>query len=135
MIGTTELIASLDLGTTSARAIIFNAEGRPLAACQKPLTQYFPHDGWVEQDAEVEVQMAQRQPCNVVGNEGCEGAVGKTVGCEILERCVVAECCHQAQRAGANQSGCLMRPGILLIHEFWQTDNQEADQRQQKNPY
>ena len=47
MNGTTELIASLDLGTTSARAIIFNAEGRPLAACQKPLTQYFPHDGWV----------------------------------------------------------------------------------------
>ena len=52
MYGTTELIASLDLGTTSARAIIFNAEGRPLAASQKPLTQYFPHDGWVEQDAE-----------------------------------------------------------------------------------
>lgn len=49
MYGTTELIASLDLGTTSARAIIFNAEGRPLAASQKPLTQYFPHDGWVEQ--------------------------------------------------------------------------------------
>ena len=47
MYGTTELIASLDLGTTSARAIIFNAEGRPLAASQKPLTQYFPHDGWV----------------------------------------------------------------------------------------
>ena len=42
MHGTTELIASLDLGTTSARAIIFNAEGRPLAASQKPLTQYFP---------------------------------------------------------------------------------------------
>ena len=37
MHGTTELIASLDLGTTSARAIIFNAEGRPLAASQKPL--------------------------------------------------------------------------------------------------
>ena len=36
MHGTTELIASLDLGTTSARAIIFNAEGRPLAASQKP---------------------------------------------------------------------------------------------------
>ena len=37
MHGTTELIASLDLGTTSARAIIFSAEGRPLAASQKPL--------------------------------------------------------------------------------------------------
>ena len=60
MIGTTELIASLDLGTTSARAIIFNAEGRPLAACQKPLTQYFPHDGWVEQDAE-EIWLKQKE--------------------------------------------------------------------------
>lgn len=60
MNGTTELIASLDLGTTSARAIIFNAEGRPLAACQKPLTQYFPHDGWVEQDAE-EIWLKQKE--------------------------------------------------------------------------
>lgn len=60
MYGTTELIASLDLGTTSARAIIFNAEGRPLAASQKPLTQYFPHDGWVEQDAE-EIWQKQKE--------------------------------------------------------------------------
>ena len=60
MHGTTELIASLDLGTTSARAIIFNAEGRPLAASQKPLTQYFPHDGWVEQDAE-EIWQKQKE--------------------------------------------------------------------------
>lgn len=60
MYGTTELIASLDLGTTSARAIIFNAEGRPLAASQKPLTQYFPHDGCVEQDAE-EIWQKQKE--------------------------------------------------------------------------
>ena len=38
------------------------------------------HRYWVEQDAEVEVQMAQWQPCHVVGDEGSEGAVGKTVG-------------------------------------------------------
>lgn len=44
------LIAALDLGTTSARTLIFNEHGRPLAACQRPLKQYFPKDGWVEQD-------------------------------------------------------------------------------------
>ena len=38
----------------------FDAEGRPLAACQKPLTQYFPHDGWVEQDAE-EIWLKQKE--------------------------------------------------------------------------
>lgn len=44
------LIASLDLGTTSARTLVFNEHGRPRSACQRPLKQFFPQDGWVEQD-------------------------------------------------------------------------------------
>ena len=93
------------------------------------------HRDGVEQDAEVEVEMTQRQPCHVIRNEGCVCAVSKTIGREILERCEVAQYSHQSKRTGTDQSGYLVRPGILLIQEFWQTDNQEADQRQQKNPY
>lgn len=59
MYGTTELIASLDLGTTSARAIILMQRGA-LWQRVKTLTQYFPHDGWVEQDAE-EIWQKQKE--------------------------------------------------------------------------
>ncbi|MGD1934400.1 MAG: glycerol kinase GlpK [Candidatus Phaeomarinobacter sp.] len=43
-------ILSIDQGTTSSRAIVFDDAGRPVASAQKELTQHFPHDGWVEHD-------------------------------------------------------------------------------------
>src|SRR6476661_4854144 len=45
-------ILALDAGTTSTRAMIFGDDGAVLATVQKPFTQYFPQDGWVEHDAE-----------------------------------------------------------------------------------
>ncbi len=45
-------ILSLDEGTTSARAIVFDREAREVAVDQSPFESRFPHDGWVEQDAE-----------------------------------------------------------------------------------
>ncbi|HXT11392.1 MAG TPA: glycerol kinase GlpK [Candidatus Angelobacter sp.] len=43
-------ILSLDAGTTSVRAIIFDQEGRPRAVAQKEIRQIYPKPGWVEQD-------------------------------------------------------------------------------------
>ncbi len=43
-------IIALDQGTTSSRAIIFDAQGKDVAMVQKPLSSSFPHPGWVEQD-------------------------------------------------------------------------------------
>ena len=43
-------ILALDQGTTSSRAILFDAAGRPVASAQRELTQYFPQPGWVEHD-------------------------------------------------------------------------------------
>jgi glycerol kinase len=45
-------VLSLDQGTTSSRAIIFDNNGIPVAVSQKEFTQYFPKPGWVEHDAE-----------------------------------------------------------------------------------
>ncbi|MGV0974824.1 MAG: glycerol kinase GlpK [Azonexus sp.] len=45
-------VLALDQGTTSSRAILFDAEGRPVATAQRELTQYFPQPGWVEHDPE-----------------------------------------------------------------------------------
>ena len=44
-------ILAIDQGTTSTRAIIFNHEQKAIAIAQKEFTQYYPHSGWVEQDA------------------------------------------------------------------------------------
>jgi glycerol kinase len=43
-------ILALDQGTTSSRAILFDASGKPLAAAQQEFTQHFPKPGWVEHD-------------------------------------------------------------------------------------
>ena len=44
-------ILSLDQGTTSSRAIIFDKEGNIVSLAQKEFTQYYPQPGWVEHDA------------------------------------------------------------------------------------
>ncbi|GLB61115.1 glycerol kinase GlpK [Cytobacillus sp. NCCP-133] len=41
-------ILSLDQGTTSSRAILFNKKGEIVYTAQKEFTQYFPKPGWVE---------------------------------------------------------------------------------------
>lgn len=46
------LILALDEGTTSTRAILFDARGRPLAEAGRPIRQSYPRDGWVEHDPE-----------------------------------------------------------------------------------
>jgi len=45
-------ILALDQGTTSSRAIIYNTKAEPLYSENKEYPLYYPHPGWVEQDAE-----------------------------------------------------------------------------------
>src|ERR1051325_1570417 len=47
----THLIA-IDQGTTSTRAIVFDAALAPVAVAQQEFTQHFPRPGWVEHDPE-----------------------------------------------------------------------------------
>src|SRR5262245_32924187 len=51
-------VLSLDEGTTSARAIVFDDEGNIRALAQKEFMQNYPRPGWVEHDAE-EIWAAQ----------------------------------------------------------------------------
>ncbi|MCA0986826.1 glycerol kinase GlpK [Guptibacillus algicola] len=45
-------ILSLDQGTTSSRAILFNKKGEIVNVAQKEFKQHFPESGWVEHDAQ-----------------------------------------------------------------------------------
>lgn len=44
-------ILAIDQGTTSSRAILFSSKGEILSLKQKELKLYYPHNGWVEQNA------------------------------------------------------------------------------------
>ena len=44
----TPLILSIDQGTTSSRALVFNPEGEIVSLAQCEFRQYFPKPGWVE---------------------------------------------------------------------------------------
>ncbi len=43
-------LLAIDQGTTSTRAMCFSPDGTILDMAQKPLTLFYPHKGWVEQD-------------------------------------------------------------------------------------
>ncbi|TAJ38948.1 MAG: glycerol kinase [Reyranella sp.] len=55
-------VLAIDQGTTSTRAIVFDATGQPVATAQKELPQIFPKSGWVEHDAE-EIWAATVEVC------------------------------------------------------------------------
>lgn len=43
-------ILSLDQGTTSSRAVLFDENAKMVAIAQREFTQYYPKEGWVEHD-------------------------------------------------------------------------------------
>ncbi len=46
-------LLALDQGTSSSRAIVFDAQGRPQAIAQREFAQIYPKPGWVEHDPRV----------------------------------------------------------------------------------
>ena len=44
-------IVAIDQGTTSSRAMVFDASGKPVGKAQREIEQIFPRPGWVEHDA------------------------------------------------------------------------------------
>ena len=42
-----QVLVAMDQGTTSSRAVVFDTQGRVLAAQSVEFPQHFPHPGWV----------------------------------------------------------------------------------------
>lgn len=47
-----DYILAIDQGTTNSRAIVFHRSGQVMGSYELPLTQFYPRDGWVEQNPE-----------------------------------------------------------------------------------
>jgi glycerol kinase len=58
-------ILAIDQGTTSTRAMLFDADGKPRNQAQRELRQHYPQPGWVEHDPE-EIWQATLETCNAV---------------------------------------------------------------------
>jgi glycerol kinase len=48
----TPYLLAIDQGTTSTRAVVYDARGRTCGSASRELTQHYPRPGWVEHDAE-----------------------------------------------------------------------------------
>ncbi len=71
-----DYILSLDQGTTSSRAILFDRRGRIVRAAQKEFKQYYPQPGWVEHEAD-EIWASQLEVAQaVVDDAGAIAAIG-----------------------------------------------------------
>ena len=63
-------VLTIDAGTTSERAILFNKKGEILNISQKELEQFYPNPGWVEHDPD-EIWKTQKFTIdNVMQKEG-----------------------------------------------------------------
>jgi len=63
-----QYILSIDQGTTSSRALLFDQDGRVYKTAQQEFAQFFPEDGWVEHDPE-EIWSSTLAVCQQVVNE------------------------------------------------------------------
>ena len=84
----THLLA-IDQGTTSTRAILFDAAMAVVAVDQREFTQHFPRSGWVEHDAE-EIWNATLKVSReaITGHANAVAAIGITIYAllSLLER-------------------------------------------------
>jgi len=65
-----KFLLAIDQGTTSSRAVLYDATGKAVAGAQNEFPQYFPSPGWVEHDA-MEIWLSVRATCHE-----CLGSAG-----------------------------------------------------------
>src|SRR5579875_2585705 len=68
-------ILAIDQGTTSTRAILFDAAGAVKHVAQRPLRQHYPQPGWVEHDPE-EIWQSVAATCRAAAAAGPIAAIG-----------------------------------------------------------
>src|SRR5215470_15441469 len=145
-------VLALDQGTTSTRAMVFDAELALLGAGQREFPQHYPASGWVEHDPEdiwrTTVETAREALAAAKLGASDIAAVGIT---NQRETCVVwdrrtgrpihraivwqdrrtAEVCRSLQRAGHEpaitaKTGLLLDPYFSATKISWLLDNVEG---------
>lgn len=76
----TDYLLAIDQGTTSTRAIVFNAAGNIQGDSQIEFKQYFPADGWVEHDPEEIWDTTERVCLQAIANAKLKATDIKAIG-------------------------------------------------------
>ena len=146
-----ELIAVIDAGTSSVRAIAFDGAGRQVALARRDLAQHYPQSGWVEQDPRDIRDYAVAVLAEVVSQAGGAGrfaALGLTNQRETLvawdrntreplARAIVwqdrrtADACAALREAGheelvQSKTGLVLDPYFSATKMRWLLDNEPA---------
>lgn len=74
-----DIIIALDEGTTNAKAIAMDTNGNVVASSSLPLSIKTPHEGWVEQEAELLVSASRTVIADVIQQVGAERIAGIAV--------------------------------------------------------
>jgi glycerol kinase len=146
--GTSELILSIDQGTTSSRAVVFDRQSKIVALAQKEFKQFYPDDGWVEHDPE-EIWQTTLDTCKqamaVAAGAGGIAGIGITNQRETtivwdrqtgkpVHNAIVwqdrrtASTCEQIKRSGVeslvtSKTGLLLDPYFSATKIGWILDN------------
>jgi glycerol kinase len=75
-----EFILVLDIGTTTAKALAFDASCRQIGRATEPLTKQKPKRGWVEQDPQMFVDVSKRLLGQVLSENGLKAADCRGLG-------------------------------------------------------
>ncbi|MEB6609530.1 glycerol kinase GlpK [Staphylococcus borealis] len=152
-------IMSIDQGTTSSRAILFDKEGDIKGVAQREFKQYFPKSGWVEHDANeiwtsVLAVMAEVLNENEINADQVEG-IGitnqrettviwdKNTGRPIYHAIVwqsrqTQAICHELKEQGheetfRNKTGLLLDPYFAGTKVKWILDNVDGAREKAEN--
>lgn len=74
------MLLSLDQGTTSTRAIVYDSLGRCRGSASQELTQHYPRPGWVEHDAEEIWQSVVSVVLQALAQAGVAGSQIQAIG-------------------------------------------------------
>jgi len=145
----TPLLLSIDQGTTSSRAMLFEKDGSTFALAQREFTQFYPQSGWVEHDPEeiwqTTLTVCQEALARAAAANRTVAAIGITnqrettviwdrqTGRPIYKAIVwqdrrTAERCHELENQGHGElvtarSGLLLDPYFAGTKIGWLLDN------------
>ncbi|MFA1819885.1 glycerol kinase GlpK [Virgibacillus oceani] len=154
-----QFILSIDQGTTSSRAILFNHLGEIVATAQKEFEQFFPKPGWVEHDAneiwtsvlgciaevlrKADVSPAQIAGIGITNQRETTVVWDKNTGKPIYKAIVwqsrqTDSICKELRKAGHNdlfreKTGLLLDPYFSGTKVKWILDNVDGARQKAEN--
>lgn len=152
-------IMSIDQGTTSSRAILFDKEGDIKGVAQREFKQYFPKSGWVEHDAneiwtsvlavmtevlnENEINADQIEGIGITNQRETTVIWDKNTGRPIYHAIVwqsrqTQSICHELKEQGheetfRNKTGLLLDPYFSGTKVKWILDNVDGAREKAEN--